>query len=124
MNYVNDNPIYFIEMNIQKIIESTNNKRIVVASEKLFHEARRVITANVDANYKFIDLFEIFKSYEEQKIIEKINIESVFKKDNMIAYTFSFVIQQQDKQKSSDECNEIVNKIIDTLSNNNVTVNR
>lgn len=119
--YIDDNEIYFVELLMENILKQNNNKSFFVKDEKTSHEIVKFITATIDETKNYNDILSIFKKYENNKIIDKLKIESVFKKENSIAYTFSFVIVESAlKTKTQDEINNVLNAILDDLAKNNM----
>lgn len=119
--YMDDNDIYFVELLIEDILKQHGNKSFFVKDERLSHEIVKFITATVDETKNYNDILTIFKKYENNKIIDKLKIESVFKKENSIAYTFSFaIVESALKAKTQDEINNVLNAIVDDLTKNNM----
>lgn len=120
-----NNPIFFIELKIEKMLSLKNNSKLIVKDQKTTHAIKKLLTATVNESYSFKDIFNIFKTFENDNIISNIQIESIYQKENNTSYTFSFEINENvlDK-KNTDQINGIIEKIINKLEENNIVIKR
>lgn len=121
-NYINDNAIYFLEVDINGIIEKTNDEKLIVKTENEHHNIKRLLTINIAENNNYTDIEKIFNDYLNKNIISDLELETVYQKDEKKAYTFSFVIES--KFLKSEQSNEILEKIINSFEKENMKINR
>lgn len=110
----NSEPIYFLEIVIDNLLNTKTTKIIKTKPEKTHHSIDRQITITVlneESFFKYKKVFDEYKNIKE--LINEYSIESVFFKGDKISYTFSFEINQLKlPELKVEKINEILESLI------------